>query len=397
MMTACGEETPTPTPPDDGGDDGTVEWVIPEDSWTHSDKIKYVRDMGFATGPDAFVDTTPYNMTGTDLGFAFFDEEIGRLYVAFGDTDDTSSGRREWNSNCVLYTDNLDFTNGIMWEGALKGQNGASRTVTPLTHSVVSNNSGIWTDAKVGDITSAAVSTCIPTGALVLDGVYYMWYMEVGTFLETGEWDVYRNCVVKSEDKGVTWTKIPDLEWVCKDANEEEGIAPNFGQIYPLDGGDGYVYIYGLPGGRSGGVKLGRVKYDEIENFESYEYFKKIKNDGTVDWRAGSNGLKSIKADTNSYIVMPMCGEISVCWNEYMNRYVMTYMQNNSQIVMRRSTTPWGEWSSSDAIITQGDISTLYGGLSHSAMMTHDGQRMYLFVSVWYPTYNVKLVEVVLN
>ena len=163
----------------------------------------------------------------------------------------------------------------------------------------------------------------------------------------------------------------------------------------PTSGRSIYVYIYGIPGGRSGGVKLGRVAYGDIEDFESYEYYKSKDASGTVTWRKGSNGLKSIKTDNNSYIVAPSCGEISVHYNAYLQRYVMSYMQNNSKIVIRRSATPWGDWSASDIIMDQSNLQGLYGGFSHAAMSDHDGKRIYLFVSEWYPTYNVHLIEVV--
>ena len=57
---------------------------------------------------------------------------------------------------------------------------------------------------------------------------------------------------------------------------------------------DGYVYIYGIGGGRSGGTKLGRVKEEQIEDFEAYEYFAGYNSDGEPIWRSGSNGLQYI-------------------------------------------------------------------------------------------------------
>jgi len=396
---ACGDPKPNgdnsdpPDPP-------VEEWTIPQGSWSHSDRIMYVRDLGYCTGEKAFVDTSEYNMTGTDLGFSFYDDELKRLYVSFGDTNNNKvqGGGNEFQSNVTLYTDNLDFTSGIKWTGALAGQNGASRQVTPLAHRIAAQNQKYWGNVAMGDVTNSNVISTIPTGALCLNGTYYIWYMEVrGEFEATGEWSVYRNCVVKSEDKGVTWTKVQGLDWVCYDSSEQEGIAPNFGQICPLDGNDGYVYIYGIPGGRSGGVKLGRVAYDRIEDFESYEYYRSQDADGNVDWRKGSNGLRSIKAQSSSYIVAPMCGEISVCYNPYLRRFVMTYLQGNTSIVIRRSSKPWGKWSDSDVIMNQSDMNGLYGGFGNSALMTHDGKRMYLFVSEWYPAYNVHFVEVVFN
>lgn len=401
---ACGD-------PDKSGDNGNngggntdppeEEWVVPEDSWTHSNRIMYVRDMGYCTGTKAFTDTSKFNMTGTDLGFPFYDSELKRLYVSFGDTNNSAHklGGTEFNSNVTLYTDNLDFSKGIKWDGALNGQNGASRQVTPLAHTVASRNQKYWGDVKMGDVTSSGVTSTIPTGTLYLDGTYYMWYMEVrGSFQDTGEWSIYKNSVVKSVDKGKTWTRVQGLDWVCYDSHEAEGIAPNFGQIYPMDGNDGYVYIYGIPAGRSGGVKLGRVAYDKIEDFEEYEYFRKENDDGTVDWRKGSNGLKNIKSNTTtSYIVPPMCGELCVNYNPYLQRYIMTYMQGNTSIVVRRSKTPWGKWTDSDVIMNQSDLTGLYGGFTCPALYTHDGKRMYMFVSEWYPVYNVHFIEVVFN
>lgn len=400
---ACGEPDKSSGNGNGGGNNNppATEWTVPEGSWTHSDKIMYVKDKGYCTGENAFVDTSKYNMTSTDLGFPFYDGDLKRLYVSFGDTNNkkTANGNNEFQSNVTLYTDNLDFSQGIKWDGALDGQNGATRQVTPFAQHIVNVNRQHWgNDIALGDVTCAAVNSCIPTGVLVRDGTYYMWYMEVSDFLPTGEWTVYRNAVMKSADKGKTWSKVEGLNWVCLDGDGNEGIAPNFGQIYPMDGNDGYVYIYGIPGGRQGGVKLGRVAYDKIESFEDYEYFRKENDNGTGDWRKGSNGLKNIKSNTTtSYIVPPMCGELCVNYNPYLQRYIMTYMQGNTSIVVRRSKTPWGKWSDSDVIMNQSDLNGLYGGFTCPALYTHDGKRMYMFVSEWYPVYNVHFIEVVFN
>lgn len=394
---ACGPKTPTtpdtpdvPDNPDPGGGEEIV-WEIPEDGYSLSDRIMYVRDYynaetntgKYATGPNAAVDTTKWKIGGTDLGFPFYDPDLKRLYVSFGDTFTQTPMGGTQNSNATLYTDNLDFSNGIMWEGVLPGQNGTLWQVTPV--------------ARGSDVTSSKVSTTIPTGTIVLDGTYYMFYMEVDAFDPTGEWGVYANRVMKSTDQGNTWTRVSSLEWVAMNPDDSQGIAPGFAQIFPLEADDGYVYIYGIPAGRSGGVQLGRVKKENFENFEEYEYLRKIEDDGTVDWRKGTNGLKSIKNYTPSYIVSPSCGEICVTYNKYLQRYTMFYMMNNSSIVMRRSVNPWGEWSSPDTITNQSKIVGLYGSFTHPVMSTHDGKRIYMFVSQWLPVYNVHFMEIVFN
>lgn len=371
--------------------DSEYQWEIPEDSWTYSNRIMYVRNAGFVTGEDAAVDTTAWGVGGTDLGLTFFDPEINRFYAAFGDTFATAPMRGRWNSNAILYTDHLDYTDGIQWEGILPGQHGTTSTVTPITRGVANSNGTLPT---LDELSSEDTGTCIPTGAVVVDGDYYLFYMEVLAFYDTGEFDVFSNSVVKSTDKGQTWTRVDTLRWQAIHDDRSQGDAPGFAQIHPLLAADGYVYIYGIPGGRSGGVQLGRVPAAEIEDFEAYEYYH-LNRDDTIDWRSGSNGLRSIKGDEASYIVAPSCGELSITWNGYLNRYIMTYMQNNSQIVIRRSSEPWGTWSSSDSLVTQSDINQLYGGFSHEMLSDHDGRRIYLLVSQWTPVYNVHLVEVV--
>ena len=55
----------------------------------------------------------------------------------------------------------------------------------------------------------------------------------------------------------------------------KDRYAPNFCQIWPKRAGE-YVYLYGIEGGRFGGVKLGRVKTENFENFDEYEYLTEV-------------------------------------------------------------------------------------------------------------------------
>lgn len=396
---ACSDPgDPNGTDPDGSGQgDGTEteeEWTVPEGSFTLSDRVMYVMDRGFATGANAAVSTKKWGVGGTDLGIPFYDEELERLYITFGDTFATAPMGGTWNSNATLYTDDLDFSQGIRWEGALEGMSPAALQVTPITRNVSSRNGFGLTQFDIS--APNAVSTTIPTGTISLDGVYYMFYMEVDAFSPTGEWNVYANRVVKSSDKGETWTRVTSLEWVALEPDGSQGAAPGFAQIFPLEAEDGYVYIYGIPAGRSGGVQLGRVLKENFEDFEAYEYYYDKDADGTVEWRKGSDGLRAIRGRDSSYIVPPSCGELCVTYNPYLQRYTMYYLQNNSTIALRRSVNPWGDWSSSDSIVTQGQISGLYGAFTHPVMSTHDGKRVYLLVSEW-GAYNVHLLEVVYN
>lgn len=367
------------------------EGAVPEDSWTYSKRIRYVRDNGMVTGTNAHVSTASYKLTGTDLGFSYYDPSIKRYYCVYGDTSGSNGGI--WNSNITLYTDDLDFSEGINWQGYLKGAFGSHSQVTPVTKNVADSN-GYAYDASL--VTCTDVSTTIPTGAAVVNGVYYLFYMEVGQFQDNGEWDVFASGAVKSSDQGKTWNVVTGLRWIGKDKDGVAGNGKNFGQIFPLVADD-YLYIYGIPGGRSGGVQLGRAALADVDDYSKYEYFTGLDANGDPKWAEGDAGLTSINNKDSSYIVSPSCGELSVCYNPYLQRYMMTYMQNNSQIVMRRSVNPWGEWSGSDTFMKQSDLPNLYGGLTAPSLFEDGGKKIYLMVSEWWPTYNVHQIEVEFN
>lgn len=367
-----------------GGSEEEIVWTVPDTAYdSYCNRVLYVNDVGLVTGQSARVDATQWGAAAVDIGVCFYDEARGRLYAAFGDTfskpiqDGHLSG--DWNSNSVLYTDNLDLSTGIEWKGALPGQNGKKLQVTPLSY--------------------GKIDTTIPTGAVVIDGVYYLFYMEIteNGFSSDGSWDVYSNRVIKSADGGQTWTLVESLEWVSNYQDGREGEAPNFGQIYPYLDSDGYVYIYGIPGGRSGGVKLGRVKKENFEDFDAYEYLRRVDDSGDPIWSdKGAAGLAQIKNAPKSFIVDPSCGEICISYNKYLQRYTMTYLQSNTAIVMRRSPKPWGGWSDADVLVRNSDIPSLYGAFTHPVMTTHDGKRMYMLVSQWSSDlYNVHVLEVV--
>ena len=193
---------------------------------------------------------------------------------------------------------------------------------------------------------------------------------------------------------GATWTQVDILVWQAKDENDVIGIAPNFAQIYPMKA-DGYVYIYGIGGGRSGGTKLGRVLETEIEDFEAYEYFAGYNANGEPIWRKGSNGLSYIKQRDSAYIIDLPCGEMCVTYNEYLKKYIAIY-QSGSSLVYRTADTPWGTFSAPETILsTSADMRSAYGAFTCQQLSDHGGKRIWIMVSEWTPVYNVSQIEIV--
>ena len=391
ITTGAPTTAPTTNP---GGTEDIM--TIPADAFPNrSDDILYVRKVGQITGQAGFVDTyNQFNVYGTDLGIPYYDETTGRLTLLFGDTYAAANFSGNWRSNVALYTTQTEYHNGIAFTGALTitgpADSGVAVQLTPGANSV--------TPLLQGDkIKTPHTHTCIPTGAVMVGETTYLFYMEIdkNAFPPTGGWGVYCNRVVKSEDHGATWTQVEGLVWQAKDENDVVGIAPNFAQIYPMKANDGYVYIYGIGGGRSGGTKLGRVLEADIENFEAYEYFAGYNASGEPIWRKGSNGLSYIKQRDSAYVIDLPCGEMCVTYNEYLGKYMALY-QSGSNLVYRTADTPWGTFSAPETILsTSADMRSAYGAFTCQQLSDNGGKRIWILVSEWTPVYNVSQIEIV--
>ena len=381
--------------------------IIPQDSWNIDDTntIRYVRINSTAAGLNAASDTTKYNCGGTDLGFPWYDEDLKRLYVTFGDSFDQHMMKGGQNSNVTLYTDNFNFSNGVMWDGALTGSFGATRQITPVTKGIASRNG--WTPSPE-DICSPLTSTTIPTGGIVVNGVYYLFYMEVYQFnrvhtdpgvTRNGMWDTFNSRVVKSTDKGQTWSVCEKLVWKCHDSDFNCLNGEPFAQIHPLDIGDEYIYIYGIRGGRESGVSMGRVLKTKFEEYDEYEYYCGLdKTTGEPKYRKGDNGLSYINGKSSCLVINGKCGELSFAYNPYFGKYMVMYLSSQSQIVYRLMGENPYDWGRSVSIAGQGNIPNLYGGATHQVMFDSNNRRMFMFIAQWSSTiYSTHLVEVVFN
>jgi hypothetical protein len=82
--------------------------------------------------------------------------------------------------------------------------------------------------------------------------------------------------IAYSDDKGITWTEVPNSPWTL--ANESPFrilMFINMGQAYELNT-DGYVYAFGI--GKewswlSGQARLCRVRTGQVADYDAYEYF----------------------------------------------------------------------------------------------------------------------------
>lgn len=367
---------------------------------TYSNLINSVKDLGLVTGKLANPSTLDvYNIGGTDLGIPYYDDIREKMYLLFGDTfEGINNMSGDWRSQTVGISTDFKLNDGLKFDSFISDQSGRAVQIIESMHDA--NGAG-------------GERTCIPTGGIAIDGVHYVYYMSIREWLDVG-WDINFCALAKSEDAqnfeiltDVYWTEEEDLgkenaslllEQTADDAELHEG--EHFLQIFPYRIDD-YVYLFGLTAGRFGGCKLGRVKVENIESFDEYEYYVGKDNADNPVWVKGIEGLNALKFNDNSYIVEPQVGELSVCYNAYLQKYVMSYYSKN-KIVMRTSDNLI-DWSEIEIITTSAEFLQLYGGFSHELYMEEGGKVMYFLISQYMNKqfkeegYNVRLLKVTFN
>ena len=250
--------------------------------------IKSVKFIRWLTGVNSTTNTyTNWKVGGTDLGIPYYDSYREKMYFLFGDTfSSINSTSSDWRSQTVGVTTDLDASDGILFDYFLHDVDGFAKPIIDARH--------------MGDYDKGEV-TCIPTGAIAINGVHYVFYMSVESWADqsTG-WRINFCNVAKSTD-GEKFHKLDSISW-CNDTEIarnnavisldvsnivlEAHPAPDFLQVFPYyNKDDGYIYLFGLSSGRTSGVKLARVKPESIENRSYYEY---LQADGT--WINGNAG-----------------------------------------------------------------------------------------------------------
>lgn len=385
-------------------------------------KVKELRYVCNITGEGI---TTDWDVYGTDLGIPVYSEAQKKMYFLFGDTfgagnpDDPSKGKN-WRGTIAGYTSDLDFTNGIKWEGFLDDANGDARQLVPAHYTP--------NDAKIE-------RTKICQGGIEVNGALYFFYESIRYWgpHASGIWFLNFGGTIKSTDGGKTFSKLYDLTWI--EPTDEEGIkvardltledmsfvpargvefdakahvAPGFGQMYATDGKDGYIYVYGRPGGRKKGIKVGRVKKENIESFAAYEYLTEFDGDKAV-WKPFREGLDAIIANPEKADVIPApTSNMSVQYNEYLGKWMLIYFYPGGEgsyfeadekpcgIYYSLGDTPYGPFTTPELVLPYnhpeltrelpGAINKngLYGGFTHEKMYREGGKIVPIIISQWH-------------
>jgi hypothetical protein len=307
------------------------------------------------TGPGSVNKTdTRWDVYGADLGHMFVAD--GRMLVVFGDTfggpaaypffSMSHTGHRR---NSMAWVDPTASRpdHGLQLAGMITAASGAAKELIP---------------ANPGE---AAV---IPTYGVAVGRRLFLYYMAVRQWTSPGRWTLDHSGIASSDDDGQTWTRAPGATWPG---------GSNFGQVSLVREG-GYVYLFGIPGGRYGALILARVRDDQVLDSAAYQYWN------ATSWTTGDPAAAV-------EVAAPPVGELSVQWSSYYRKWLMTYLVDpTGQVVLRLSDSLTGPWSAPQVVVTSADYPQLYA--PYITPLWNDGPDVYFTMSV-YDHYQVYLMH----
>jgi hypothetical protein len=299
------------------------------------------------TGPPPSINDTAakWGVDGTDLGssFLFRDE----LCIIFGDT--FGPNKSDWRSNVMAISTDDDPSDGMTFDRMITDRDGHAKELLA---------------AKKLDFDEITV---IPTYGIAVGDRMFLHYMSVKHWGPPGHWELGASGFAYSDDAGETWTKDPDAIWPGDS---------NFGQV-ALEEHDGHIYVFGIPGGRYGGVQLARVAPESL-----------LKLDQCAYWTGSAWSDDPASAET---IVPPNVGELSVRWNSHYRRWIMMYLNDPAGLIeLRTAETITGPWSAPHIAARTTDYPALYAPFQYPKW--NDGPDIYFNMSLFGP-YQVFLMK----
>ncbi|MFM9034928.1 MAG: DUF4185 domain-containing protein [Mycobacterium sp.] len=353
------------------------------------------------------------NVYGTDLGIMWFNGDNDLTQLAFGDTFSGPNMSGDWRSNILLLSDDTDLSDGL----ALINTDTAYQFIPAAKSQVFFIGSEV---------------TVIPTSAVYANSNNYVNYMSVKSWDTPGRWTTNYSAISQYDPATDRWVlqkqTVRPAGYFRSSAMYKAGDQ-NFQQMaYVLQpeskvvpGGTRYVYAFGTPSGRAGSAFLSRVPEPSVTDLSRYEYW-----DGTNWVRDQAKAAPVIGDSTKStgllgplldlandpkFLGGSMAGftgaktggnvsEMSIQYNEYLDKYVVLYGNGANNVILRTADSPEGPWSAPVTLATSIQYPGLYAPMIHplsgTGVLTDgtepDVANLYWNMSIW-SNYNVVLMK----
>lgn len=288
---------------------------------------------------------TRWEVYGTDLGSSFRYKD--QTWLVFGDT--FGEYKRDWRSNVLGISTDDDPSDGVTIDRMIEDAPGHAKEILPSRK--VDNDE----------------MTVIPTYGVAVGDRLVLHYMSVKHWGEPGHWELGSAGFAWSDDEGQTWTKDPDATLPGD---------TNWGQV-AIEEHDGLLYLFGIPGGRYGDLKLARVEPGALLDPTAWTY-----------WNGADWVMDPAEA---SVLVEGPVGELSVRWNSHYRRWLMMYLiDNEGLIVLRTAEALTGPWSGARVVVRSTAYPALYAPFMYPTW--NDGPDIWFNMSLFGP-YNVYLMR----
>ena len=354
------------------------------------------------------------NIFGTDLGIMWFNPINGKTQLAFGDTFSQPNMTGDWRSNVLLLSDDKNLSDGLSLINT-----GPAYQFIPAARNQV--------------FIIGSETTNIPTSGVYANNNNYVNYMSVKSWDSPGRWTTNYSAISQYDPATDKWVLQTNTirpaaffrTWAAYQAGDQ-----NFQQmayvLQPEDkvapGETRYVYAFGTPAGRAGSAYLSRVPADSVTVMRKYEYWNgtrwvnsaaratEVIGDSTsspgifgwaIDLANNPNFLGGIMAGFVGAKTGGNVSEMSIQYNEYLDKYVVLYGNGANNVILRTADTPEGPWSDPVTIATSVQYPGLYAPMIHPLSGTGqltdgngnpDDSNLYWNMSIW-SNYNVVLMK----
>ena len=355
------------------------------------------------------------NDYGTDLGVMWVNGDNGLTQVAFGDTFSGVNMTGDWRSNVLLLSDDTQLYDGL----SLINTGPAGQFIPAARNQVFFIGSEV---------------TNIPSAAVYANGENYVNYFSVKSWDTQGRWTTNYSAISMYDEASDKWVLQPSTvrsAGLFRSSTPYRAGDQNFQQAaYVLQpeskvepGGTRYVYAFGTPAGRTGSAFLSRVPEGAMTDLGQYEYWDGdtwvLDNPavaapiiGDSPNSAGLFGFVRDVANNPRFFGGWFAGlvgaktggnvsEMSVQYNDYLDKYVVMYGNGQNNVILRTADTPEGPWSTPVTVATSFQYPGLYAPLIHPLSGTGaltdsagdpDVNNLYWNMSLW-GNYNVVLMQ----